>query len=52
MQNGFTALIFASANQHDRIVQLLIDAGANKDMQNDVSYNVNIYVALSNCLCV
>ena len=21
-------------------------------MQNDVSYNVNIYVALSNCLCV
>ena len=47
MQNGCTALMFASVRQNDRIVQLLIDAGANKDMQNDVGYNVNVYVALS-----
>ena len=48
VQNGCTALMFACVRRHDRIVQLLVDAGANKDMQNDVSYNVNVYVALSN----
>ena len=30
--------MFACVRQYDKILQLLVDAGANKDMQNDVSY--------------
>jgi ankyrin repeat protein len=33
--NGYTALIHASANGHERVVSLLIERGANLDIQNN-----------------
>ena len=39
-------MVLASTMGHDKVVQLLVDAGANKDWQNNVSYYVMCMVAL------
>ena len=37
IQGGNTALYAASQKGHEKMVQLLIQAGANVDLQNNVS---------------
>ena len=37
MQDSYTALYSASQKGHEKIVQLLIQAGANVDLQTNVS---------------
>ena len=39
LQNGNTALIYASSDGRDDVAQLLVDAGANKEFQNKVLYS-------------
>ena len=38
LQDGYTALIWASARGHTNVVQALLAAGANTDAVNYVSY--------------
>jgi len=37
MQSGYTALMFASTKGHSAVVELLLEAGADKDAKNRVS---------------
>ena len=37
-QEGFTALMVGAQNGHVPVVQMLLSAGANKDMQNNVGH--------------
>ena len=36
MQRGFTALTYASEHGHREIVKVLLDAGANTELQTEV----------------
>ena len=38
VQRGHSALMQALYNYHDEIARVLIDKGANLDIQNEVSY--------------
>ena len=40
MQNGWTALKRASFNGHHKVVELLLRAGANPDLQSEVRMGV------------
>ena len=40
IKQGNTALHFATAKNHDRIVKSLLDAGANINIPNEVFLNV------------
>ena len=42
LQNGNTALICASDNGHTDVVQLLLEAEANTDITDTVSYKMRI----------
>jgi hypothetical protein len=45
-----TALILASINGHAAIVKLLIEAGANKNAKDEVSYYCKEYTEICVCL--
>jgi ankyrin repeat protein len=36
--SGYTPLFFAAAEDHDEIVERLLDAGADPDLANNVNY--------------
>jgi len=38
IQDGATSLMLASSKGHDQIVHLLLDAGAGKDVEDNVSF--------------
>ena len=49
-QNGQTALIISSFNDHHKVVELLLGAGANPDLQDKVrtGRDSGVYSTLSN----
>ena len=46
LQYGYTALYIASRNGHERIVEALIDSGANVDLQITVRIIIRIHFPL------
>ena len=38
LQNGDKALIWAANNGHEAVVRVLVDAGADKDLQSKVGW--------------
>jgi len=52
-QEGYTALIKASINGQKEVVELLLDHGADTNMQDNVSVIDMIYMSdVSVCICV
>ena len=51
LQTGCTALITASHNGHDEVVQLLIENGAGVNISNNVRY-ITVWLPRYVCTCV
>ena len=52
IQDGYTALMYASEKGNIDIVKLLLQAGADKNIQNKVrnSYSIIIFVVIVECI--
>ena len=42
-QHGYTSLMFAAEESRTEVVSLLLEAGANIDLQNEVAFCLHFY---------